>query len=223
MRAVAGAIGWAVWLGAAPPRTVPTLRRSPRSEPALAAPMLGCGMAFEVEPVAVRKGRPWLPVAAVAIAASAILGVALMTAGSAAPAPAPDLAATSRPTVVAAAVGSPAPSHDVTVARRDAPLLRACGTVAGFECGLAVRAALDVLPADVPAVREADVAAGIICGDTLDCPPSRVDGLADPLASVTLRFVDGGPSAWVNVVYRQHGRPFDFQPVIDAWIVRWIH
>jgi hypothetical protein len=108
------------------------------------------------------------------------------------------------------------------LAARTPPVLQACGSLPGFQCRLAVRAALDILPADAPMVWEADAAPGIICGDTFDCPPTRLDAMADPLASVSLRFVDGGPSAWVNVVYRHHARPLDLQPVIDAWIVRWI-
>lgn len=101
------------------------------------------------------------------------------------------------------------------------PVTMACHDIDPATCRLAVASALVALDGDMPAVTSAEAWSGLVCGDTLDCPPTRLDGNATPVANVVLRLAGGGPAAWVNVVYRSHGRPLDFDPTLEAWIARW--
>jgi hypothetical protein len=180
---------------------------------------------FELPPGRVGNGRrPWVTVVGVAGIALAIVLVAALSGGSADPAG--DVAG--RASGGDAVAGSPAPSSSVIGAAGETPAVArpmpgsiACHDVDRFACNLAVSTALGTLDVEVPAVATADVWPGLVCGDTLDCPANRLDGRSTPLANVILRLAGGGPAAWVNVVYRSHGRPLDFDPTVEAWIARW--
>jgi hypothetical protein len=178
---------------------------------------------FELAPRRVGSvRRPWVAVLGVAAAALAIVFVAVLGGGSAdpggdGPGPPSDggIAVTSRPSSTSGA------SAEAVTAPRLVPDSLTCHHVDRFACHLAVATALGTLASDVPAVAAADVWSGLVCGDTLDCPPNRLDGRSTPLANVVLHIEGGGPAAWINVVYRSHGRPLDFDPTVEAWIARW--
>jgi hypothetical protein len=178
---------------------------------------------FELSPRPVGNARrPWVAVVGVAGAALAIVLLAALSGGS--PGPGGDVAG--RPSDVEAAAASPSPpvngAADVAATvPRPVPTSLTCHHVDRFACNLVVATALGTLPGDVPAVAAADVWSGLVCGDTLDCPPNRLDGRSTPLANVVLHIDGGGPAAWINVVYRSHGRPLDFDPTVEAWIARW--
>jgi hypothetical protein len=178
---------------------------------------------FELSPRRVGDARrSWLAVLGVGAAALAIVLFAALSDGSADPGG--DVAG--RPTGVDAAVRSPSPPVNGSAAEaaavpRPVPDSLTCHHVDRFACDLAVATALGTLPGDVPTVAAADVWSGLVCGDTLDCPPNRLDGRSTPLANVVFHLDGGGPAAWINVVYRSHGRPLDFDPTVEAWIARW--
>ena len=178
---------------------------------------------FELLPRRVGNARrPWVAVLGVAAAVLAVVLIAALSGGSANPVG--DVAG--RPSGVDAAVGSPSPSVNdmatgVAAAPRAVPDSVTCHHIDRFACRLAVSTALGTLAGDVPAVAAADVWSGLVCGDTLDCPANRLDGRSTPLANVVLHLDGGGPAAWINVVYRSHGRPLDFDPTVEAWIARW--
>jgi hypothetical protein len=178
---------------------------------------------FELAPRRVgNTRRPWVAVLGVAAAALAIVLVAALSGGSADPAG--DVAG--RPSSGDIATTSPSPSTtgagaEAVAVPRPVPDTLTCHQVDRFACHLAVATALGTLAGDVPAVAAADVWSGLVCGDTLDCPPNRLDGRSTPLANVVLHLDGGGPAAWINVVYRSHGRPLDFDPTVEAWIARW--
>jgi hypothetical protein len=187
---------------------------------------------FELQPSRIGQGRrSWPKVAAVIAAGLAIVIVAALTgASSSAPSsrvgdgPVGGLGspASTALTGAAALPGSTSAAGEAAPASpRPIPASLACHDLDPSACRLAVATALGTLESDLPAVVSADAWSGVVCGDTLDCPPTRLDGRATPLASVILRLVGGGPAAWINVVYRSHGRPLDFDPTLEAWIARW--
>lgn len=188
---------------------------------------------FELEPRQVGHGRrSWPAVLGVAVAGLAIVAVAALAGGSpagpggdAGTAPGAGEAGTSssQPETARSAGDGPAAATGGTqsASRRPIPVTVDCHDVDPFDCRLAVSTALGTLDGDVPAVAAADVWSGLVCGDTLDCPPNRLDGRSTPLANVILRLAGGGPAAWINVVYRSHDRPLDFDPTVEAWIARW--
>ena len=189
---------------------------------------------FELEPRQVGHGRrPWPAVLGVAVAGLAIVAVAAFTGGSSA-GPGGDAggnasgageAGGSTPQALTARSASDGPeaatAGEASASRRPIPVSVDCHDVDPFDCRLAVSTALGTLEGDVPAVAAADVWSGLVCGDTLDCPANRLDGRSTPMANVILRVAGGGPAAWINVVYRSHGRPLDFDPTVEAWIARW--
>jgi hypothetical protein len=178
---------------------------------------------FELAPRRVGNARgPWVAVLGVVAAALAIVLVAAFSGGTAGPAA--DVAGLRSGADVAETSLSPSErgaAAEVAAVRRPVPDSLTCHDVDRFACNLAVSTALGTLTGDVPAVAAADVWSGLVCGDTLDCPPNRLDGRSTPLANVVLHLDGGGPAAWINVVYRSHGRPLDFDPTVEAWIARW--
>jgi hypothetical protein len=183
---------------------------------------------FELEPRQVGRGRrPWPGVIAVLAAGLSIVLAAVLAGGpsdrSTSHGPTASLAS---PSAVALSLatdavegGAPGASGQTS---RPMPTSINCHDIDRFACRLAVATALGTLEGgDVPEVESADVWPGLICGDTLDCPATRLDGRATPLAGVIFRLVGGGPAAWINVVYRSPGRPLQHDPTLDAWIARW--
>ena len=184
---------------------------------------------FELPPRQVGRGRrPWPGVIAVLAAGLSVVLAAVLAGG-------PSERSTGRgPTAVSAAspsagavsiatdrVGGRRPGASAQTSR-PMPTAITCHDIDRFACRLAVATALGTLEAgDVPEVESADVWPGLVCGDTLDCPATRLDGRATPLAGVIFRLVGGGPAAWINVVYRSPGRPLEHDPTLDAWIARW--
>ena len=80
-----------------------------------------------------------------------------------------------------------------------------------------MRAALRVLPADLPDVERAAVWQSLVCNSDFDCPPAYLRESA-PAGSVVLAFSDGSPSVAVNVVDWRYGSGIRLG--LRAWIAR---
>jgi hypothetical protein len=186
----------------------------------------GDGDTFELEPRQVGRGRrPWLGVIAVLAAGLSIVFAAALAGGSSEESTGEGPTVASRASAMAlevatdgADLGEPGEAAGTP---RPMPTSITCHDIDRFACRLAVATALGTLDGDLPAVASAQVWSGIVCGDTLDCPATRLDGRATPLAGVILSLVGGGPAAWINVVYRSPARPLQHDPTLDAWIARW--
>jgi len=183
---------------------------------------------FQLEPRQVGRGRrAWPGVVAVLVAGLSVVVAAVLAGGPSERTTGggpTNASLASRPAsgIVSATdrVDAGEPGAQAGVARPMPAFM--CHGIDRAACRLAVATALGTLEGgDVPAVQSADVWPGIVCGDTLDCPPTRLDGRATPLADVIFRLVGGGPAAWVNVVYRSPSRPLQHDPTVDAWIARW--
>jgi hypothetical protein len=100
---------------------------------------------------------------------------------------------------------------------RPLPTAIDCHDIAPVQCHRIVRAALRVLPDDLPTVRDAAVWDSLVCNDNFDCP---ADYLRDslPAGSVILGFVDGSSAAALNVVDWRYGSSVRLG--LRAWIVR---
>ena len=85
------------------------------------------------------------------------------------------------------------------------------------ECERVIRAALRVLPADLPDVSGAAVWRSLVCNDTFDCPPGYLRD-SDAIGSVIMRFADDSPSVAVNVVDWRYGTSIRLG--LRAWIAR---
>ena len=105
--------------------------------------------------------------------------------------------------------------------KRPIPASLTCHDLDRSACRVAVASALGALGPELPSVDSAEAQSGLVCGDTPDCPDTGLHARVTPLASVVLRLRGGSPAAWINVVYRSHGRPLDFDPSVEAWIARW--
>jgi hypothetical protein len=104
-----------------------------------------------------------------------------------------------------------------SVARRMPDVVTCNGDVDGRACERLVRAALRVVPADLPDVTGASVWRSLVCNDTFDCPPAYLrDSVA--MGSVILEFADDGPRAAVNVVDWRYGTSIRLG--LRAWIAR---
>ena len=136
---------------------------------------------LEVQPALVAGGRrPWRSILAVVVAAVSIVVVAALAGGSPVAGPPNGIAQVS-----AAPTDAARPAAPVTT--RSIPSAMACHDLDRSACRLAVVTALGALGADLPPVDSVDVWAELLCGDTLDCPTSRLDGRATPLGSVIVR------------------------------------
>jgi hypothetical protein len=184
---------------------------------------------FQLEPRQVGRGRrPWPGVIAVGAAGVSIVLAAVLTGDPSdrSTALSPTAASVASPSAPALGIatdgadgGRPGASAETS---RPMPTSITCHDIDRSACRLAVATALGTLEGgDAPEVESADVWPGIVCGDTLDCPATRLDGRATPLADVIFRLVGGGPAAWINVVYRSPSRPLQHEPTLDAWIARW--
>lgn len=109
--------------------------------------------------------------------------------------------------VVAAAViagppPAPTPTPPVTPPPTAAPVaaeVTECQELRVRACREAVRAAQLALGSDYPPIESATAWRSLICGDNLDCPPSRLTR-ARPAGSVVFTFADKS-KAWVNVLW----------------------
>jgi hypothetical protein len=182
---------------------------------------------FEVPISAVSRSRSRRGVAAVAGLSSAIV-VGAVVLGVIVPyrPAAPDEAVAPAP-AAAAVIGSPVPPGGQrlpTIPRivtasvaRPLPGRVQCHDVDDRQCRRVIRAALRVLPADLPDVSGAAVWRSLVCNDNFDCPPDYLRD-SDSLGSVTMRFADDSPSVSVNVVDWRYGTSIRLG--LRAWIAR---
>ena len=190
-------------------------------------------MTFEVPVSAVSRSRSQRSVIVVVVVSGLIALTAAITglwAGEIRVG-ATDPAASSAPQPIAAAAaagdtdapGSPAHGSALvprivtpSVARALPGQLR-CHDVGPRSCERLVRAALRVLPADLPAVDGAGVWRSLVCNSTFDCPPAYLQD-SPAAGSVILAFADGSPSLAVNVVDWRYGSGIRLG--LRAWIAR---
>jgi hypothetical protein len=179
-------------------------------------------MSFEVPVSTVaghggRRGVTGIALAAAALVVVAALAGRLQAADGPPPQPRPAEFAVTGP-----ASGEPSPtvrpagvtrSITAVVARR-LPDAMTCNDVEEELCERIVRAALRVLPPDLPSVGEASAWRSLVCNDTFDCPPRYLRD-SEPLGSVIVGF-DDGPSIAVNVVDWHYGRSIRLGP--RAWL-----
>ncbi len=176
---------------------------------------------FEVGLTRVRRERRRWPAAAATGVAVLVLVVVAALAGNAASRPAGGIAVATDASTDGGPIGS---ASEAPPAERQLPAALTCHAIVVSACRLAARAALGSLGDELPAVISADVWTGLVCGDNLDCPPTRVNAQTAPLANVILHLAGGGPAAWVNVVALTDGRPTATtspDPALEAWIARW--
>ena len=181
-------------------------------------------MTFEVPVSAVSRSRAPRGVLAVAAASIAIVLTALVAAAFAPPAAAPltdRAAAVSSPeaTSTAAAFGlaaAPTPRFEPASFNRPLPTLIDCHQVARSQCNRLVRAALRVLPDELPVVGHAAVWGSLVCNDDFDCPTEYFKD-AEPVGSVFVGFGDGSPGVTVNVVDWGYGTGIRLG--LRAWLV----
>ncbi len=172
---------------------------------------------YRVEPHRIRRSR-WPLVIPFAIGALVVGLAALGGLGSR-----PAVAPSAPPTDVAEA--SPLPTRPpLAVEGRSSAQLTppdrvTCGALDAGRCRTILAAAEDALGPDVPKVAAAQVFDSIVCGDTLDCPPSLL-AVAARYGSVGFTFGDG-ERVLVNVVERvTPPGSLDAAAPIVAWIVR---
>jgi hypothetical protein len=170
-------------------------------------------MGFEVPLAGVdrRSERGRRAVAVALLAFATLVGLAVATSGV--PPARSNLAAGS---------GNPSlartPEPPARTIPRALPAEVVCRDVDRVTCLRMAKAAVLVLPDDVPDAIDATVWRSLVCNDSFDCPRGYIDGSA-PLGSVIIRFADGGPRAAVNVV-EGLGGPIRRAP--RAWVVRWM-
>lgn len=175
-----------------------------------AEPLDRSGLASDLRPIRVRPRWWGVPAALVVVTSVGLLSIAIGARLVTPPLPAP--------------TASPAPAAFVPAAEapprsRAVPAGLDCHGLARLDCTEIVRAALAILPGDLPDVATASAWGSLLCDSTLECSPSDL-ALATPRGSVIVSFADGGSEAWFNVVDRQvAGRPV---PVTQAWIVAWV-
>src|SRR5262245_10174599 len=98
----------------------------------------------------------------------------------------------------------PTPGFEPASFNRPLPSAIDCHDVVRAQCNRLVRAALRILPDDLPSVGRAEAWTSLVCNDNFDCPSTY---LADslPAGSVLLAFTDGSRAVTVNVVDWRHG------------------
>jgi hypothetical protein len=99
---------------------------------------------------------------------------------------------------------------------RPLPTAIDCHDVDPSQCHRMVRAALRILPDEIPDVKGANVWQSLICGDTFDCPPGYLRD-SSPMGSVILRFAVE-PDVAVNVVDWEYGT--NVRLGLRAWLTR---
>ena len=180
-------------------------------------------MSFEV-PVSTVSGRGGRRgITGIALAAAAFVLVAVLAGRLDAPDGPPPQPRPAAFAVAGSASSEPSPTVrpagiprviTASVARR-LPDVMTCNDVDEELCERIVRAALRVLPPDLPRVGEASAWRSLVCNDTFDCPPRYLRDSA-PLGSVIVGFDDDGPSIAVNVVDWHYGPSIRLGP--RAWV-----
>jgi hypothetical protein len=181
-------------------------------------------VSFEVPVSSVSRSRAPRGVLAV-VAVSVLIVVGALGASLAAPGPPaqapPRAVAAAPPTAsttpdVARVTTVPTPRFEPASFTRPLPTTIDCHGLATTQCRRLVRAALRILPDDLPGVGWAGAWPSLVCNDNFDCPTTYLaDGL--PAGSVVVGFDDGSRAVTVNVV--------DWQPSpsirlgLRAWLV----
>jgi hypothetical protein len=91
-----------------------------------------------------------------------------------------------------------------------------CHGVNADQCHRLVRAALRILPDDLPKVGRAEAWGSLVCNDDFDCPADHLRD-AEPAGSVLVAFADGSPAVIVNVVDWGYGTAVRLG--LRAWLV----
>jgi hypothetical protein len=178
---------------------------------------------FEVPVSAVSRSRMPLGVVVVAgVAGLIVLGAVVAglvdpSGSKLAPRAAAAIVAPTSTPAPDALVYAPQPRFEPASFNRPLPTAIACHDVDLAQCHRIVRAALRVLPDDLPTVGGADVWGSLVCNDNFDCPATYLRD-SDPAGSVVLGFVDGSPDAALNVVDWGYGPSIRLG--LRAWIVR---
>jgi hypothetical protein len=183
---------------------------------------------FEVPVSAVSRSRTPRGVFAVA-AVSGLIVLAALTAGALAPsspappaaraAAAPDGAPSPKATPAFAGLvfgADPTPPFEPASFNRPLPTAIDCHAVGSAQCLRIVRAALRILPDDLPVVGNAAVWASLVCNDNFDCPADYLRD-SEPAGSVFVGFSDGSPDVTVNVVDWGYGTAVRLG--LRAWLV----
>ena len=84
------------------------------------------------------------------------------------------------------------------------------------QCHRLVRAALRILPDELPKVGWAEAWGSLVCNDNFDCPADYLSD-ADPAGSVVVAFADGSPAVTVNVVDWGYGTAVRMG--LRAWLI----
>ena len=185
-------------------------------------------MTFEVPVSAVSRSRTPRSVFAVALL-SGLIVLGAVVAGALAPS-----AAGSPPARLAAAAAGATASSAPSLApgllfgaaatppfepasfNRPLPTAIDCHAVATAQCLLIVRAALRILPDELPVVGRAQVWASLVCNDNFDCPSEYLRD-SQPAGSVIVGFGDGSPGVTVNVVDWGYGTSIRLG--LRAWLI----
>jgi hypothetical protein len=179
---------------------------------------------FEVPVAAVTRSRTPRGVLAV-VAVAGLIVVGAMAAAAVAPStpapvqgPAEAASLAASPAVAAAVPFAPGatPPFEPASFNRPLPTLIDCHAVASAQCRRLVRAALRVLPDELPVVGHAEVWASLVCNDNFDCPPEYLRD-SQPAGSVIVGFGDGSPGVTVNVVDWGYGASIRLG--LRAWLV----
>ena len=185
-------------------------------------------MTFEVPVSAVSQSRTPRGVLAVA-AVSGLIVLGALAAGALAPSTAGP--PTTRAAAVAAGTPSatasppfaglvfganPTPPFEPASFNRPLPTNIDCHAVGSAQCVRIVRAALRILPDDLPVVGNAAVWASLVCNDNFDCPAEYLRD-SEPAGSVFVGFSDGSPAVTVNVVDWGYGTAVRLG--LRAWLV----
>jgi hypothetical protein len=183
---------------------------------------------FEVPLSAVSRSRTPRSVLAVA-AGSTLIVLGAVAAGALAPSTAGSpgsrpaaVRGSAPPAAASPAFGGlvfgvePTPPFEPAGFNRPLPTAIDCHAVASAQCRRIVRAALRILPDDLPSVGSAQVWGSLVCNDNFDCPSDYLRD-AEPAGSVFVGFGDGSPRVTVNVVDWGYGTAVRLG--LRAWMV----
>jgi len=182
---------------------------------------------FEVPVSAVSRSRAprgvlvVAAVSAVIVIAAAVFAFvapspASLTAAAAARDPAASPTASLTPALAALIGAPPTPPFEPASFNRPLPTHMDCHGVTADQCHRLVRAALRILPDDLPKVGHAEAWGSLVCNDDFDCPADHLRD-AEPAGSVLVAFADGSPAVIVNVVDWGYGTAVRLG--LRAWLV----